>query len=97
MCVIYSFIDSSLEDGGSGLVHAGVHVLGRRDVGRLGPHHEQGVALHVDQLRGDVLAVGVGLHVHLDVLLVDVGAEGALVLLQGLQSFVVLQVGVNLE
>ena len=72
-------------------------MLGRRDVGRLGPHHEQGVALHVDQLRGDVLAVGVGLHVHLDVLLVDVGAEGGLVLLQGLQGLVVLQVGINLE
>ena len=47
-------------------------------------------------LRGDVLPVGVGLHVQLDVLLVDVGAEGALVLLQGLHRLVVLQVGVNL-
>ena len=48
-------------------------------------------------LRGDVLPVGVGLHVQLDVLLVDVGAEGALVLLEGLHRLVVLQVGVNLS
>ena len=40
----------SLEDRGSGLVHAGVHVLGGGDVRRLGAHHEQRVALHVDQL-----------------------------------------------
>ena len=48
-------------------------------------------------LRGDVLPVGVGLDIQLDVLLVDVGAEGALVLLQGLHRLVVLQVGVNLS
>ena len=48
-------------------------------------------------LRGDVLPVGVGLHVQLDVLLVDVGAEGALVLLEGFHRLVVLQVGVNLS
>ena len=72
-------------------------MLGCGDVGGLRSDDEEGVALHVDELRGDVLAVGVGLHVHLDVLLVDVRAEGALVLLQGLQGLVVLQVGVNLQ